>query len=165
MSEFVKQSTNNNSGIDKVDRLVGVNYSSSFTSKVELSLPPNATNIIFIGKRFLFRQNCFERKLKKLTETVGTKLRTLQWSGVNSAACRGVNTDKCPNKGLGCNVQWNLISGMCSAQEMENHLKVLELLAIKLAKQTFSKTLKHKAIHLQVDNMVALTYLLKMAGT
>ena len=51
--------------------------------------------------------------------------------------------------------------GMWSAQEMKNHIYVLELLAIKLAIQT----LKHKAIHLQVDNMVALTYLLKMGGS
>ena len=61
MSEFVKQSTNINSGVDMI---VNVNYSSSFTSKVKLSFPSNATNIIFIGKPFLFRQICFERKLK-----------------------------------------------------------------------------------------------------
>ena len=54
MSELVKQSTNLNSGADKVDWPVQVNYSNSFTSKVELSFPPNATNII------LFRQSCFE---------------------------------------------------------------------------------------------------------
>ena len=54
---------------------------------------------------------------------------------------------------------------MWSAQEMENHINVVDLLAIKLAKQTFSKTLKHKAIHLQVDNMVALRNLLKMGRT
>ena len=47
MSEFVKQSTNINSGVDKVDWLVDVNYSSS---KIELPFPSNATNIIFIGK-------------------------------------------------------------------------------------------------------------------
>ena len=50
MSEFVKQSTNINSGVDKIDWLIDVKYSSSFTSKVELSFPPNATNIIFIEK-------------------------------------------------------------------------------------------------------------------
>ena len=64
MSEFVKQSTNINSGVDKVDWLVDVNYSSSFTSKVELPFPSNTTNITFIGKPFLFRHNCFEPKLK-----------------------------------------------------------------------------------------------------
>ena len=54
---------------------------------------------------------------------------------------------------------------MWSGQEMKYHINVLELLAIKLARQTFSKTLKHKAINLQVGNMVALAYLLKMVGT
>ena len=44
-----------NSGVDKVDWLIDFNYSSSFTSKVELSFPSNTTNIIFIGKPFLFR--------------------------------------------------------------------------------------------------------------
>ena len=101
MSEFVKQSANINSGVDKVDWLVDVNYSSSFTSKVELSFPSNTTNIIFIGKPFLFRQSCFEPKLKNRTEMVGTKLRTVKWSGINSTACRGVNTGRCLNKGLG----------------------------------------------------------------
>ena len=103
MSEFVKQSTNINSGVEKVDWLVEVNISSSFTSKVELMLPSNTTNVTFIGKPF--KQNFFEQKLKKRTEMVGTKLITVQWSGINSTACRGVNTDRCLNKGLGamCN--------------------------------------------------------------
>ena len=48
---------------------------------------------------------------------------------------------------------------------MKNHINALELLATKLAIQTFLKTLKHKAIHLQLDKMVASTYLLKMGGT
>ena len=59
-------------------------------------------------------------------------------------------------------MQWILYRGMCSGQEMKSHINVLELLAIKLAIQTFSKTLKLKTVHLQMDNMVALTYLLKM---
>ena len=74
----------------------------------------------------------------------------------------------CSTKGAAQGATCNGIStGGCGllAQEMKNHINVLELLAIKLAIQTFSKTLKHKAIHLQVDNMVALTYLLKMGGT
>ena len=42
----------------------------------------------------------------------------------------------------------------------------MELLSTKLAMQMFSKTLKHKATHLQVGNKVVLnlTYLLKMGG-
>ena len=64
MSQLVKQSASINYGVDKADWLVDGNYSSSFTSKVELLFPSNTTNIIFIGKPFLFRQNCFERNSK-----------------------------------------------------------------------------------------------------
>ena len=63
-----------------------------------------------------------------------------------------------------CSMKYQQV-GIWSAQEMKNHINVLELLPIKLAKQIFSKTWKYKAIHLQVDNMVALTYLLKIRGT
>ena len=100
MSEFVKQSTTINSGVDKVDWLVDVNVN-GFTSKFELSFPSNTTNIIFIGKPFLFRQNCFELKLQNLTKIVDTKLRTVQWSGINSAACRGVRQADTSTKGWG----------------------------------------------------------------
>ena len=119
MSEFVKQSTNINSGVDKVDWLIDVNYSSSFTSKVELPFPSNTTNIIFIGKPFLYRQNCFEQKLKNRTEMVGTKLRIVQWSDIYSTTCRGVSKDRCLKKGLGGNLQWNLNKGdvVCSGNE------------------------------------------------
>ena len=54
---------------------------------------------------------------------------------------------------------------MWSAKKIKYHINVLELLVIKLAIETFSKLLTHKAIHLQVDNMVALIYLLKKGGT
>ena len=75
--EFVTKSTNINSEIGKVDWLVDVNYSSSFTSKIELSFAPNATSIIFVRKTFLFRQNYFEQNLKNRTELVDKKLRTV----------------------------------------------------------------------------------------
>ena len=56
--------------------------------------------------------------------------------------------------------------GECVCSGNEKPHKFLELLIIKLAAQTFSKILKQKAIHLQVlDNMLPLTYLLKMRGT
>ena len=96
--EFIKQSTNISSGVDQVDWFVDVNYSNSFTNKVELSFSSNTTNISFIGKPFLFRQNCFEQKLKNQTEMVGTKLRAVQWSNINLTVCRGVNTDRHFNK-------------------------------------------------------------------
>ena len=53
---------------------------------------------------------------------------------------------------------------MWSAQEMKYHINILELLAVKLAIQTFTKYRDVKAIHLKVDNIVTLTYLMKMGG-
>ena len=68
MSEFVKQSTNISSGVEKVAWVVGL---LTGLSTIQAVLPErlnyrflHATNIIFIGKSFLFRQNCFEQKLK-----------------------------------------------------------------------------------------------------
>ena len=78
---------------------------------------------------------------------IQTDASTKGWGGGRGgggwATCNGIST-----------------GGMWSAQEMKNYINALEILAIKLAIQTFSKALKHKAIHHQVDNMVALTYLL-----
>ena len=54
---------------------------------------------------------------------------------------------------------------MWSAQEMKYHYNILELLAAKLAIQTFTKYRDVKAIHLLVDNIMTLTYLVKMGGT
>ena len=43
----------------------------------------------------------------------------MQWLGVNSTACGGVNTDRYLNKGLMGNVQWNINRGdvICSGNE------------------------------------------------
>ena len=96
---------------------------------------------------------------------VGTKRKTVQWPSINSTVCRGINTDRCLNKGLGGNMQWNLNRGdvVCSGYEKPH--ECLRTWAIKLAIQTFLKTMKHKVIHLQLDNMVASTYLLNKVGT
>ena len=44
------------------------------------------------------------------------------------------------------------------------HIKELELLALKLALETFLKAQEIKSLHIQMDNIVALTYFLKMGG-
>ena len=140
--EFIKQSTNISSGVDQVDWFVGVNYSNSFTNKVELSFSSNTTNISFIGKPFLFRQNCFERKLKNQTEMVGTKLGAVQWSNINSTVCRGVNTDRHFNKKPGGNVQWNLIRGDVVCSGNEKPYKCLRTFSHKTGHTNVLKNLK-----------------------
>ena len=52
-----------------------------------------------------------------------------------------------------------------SYQERTKHINILELIAAKLAILTFTKGKSLTAIHLQIDNMTALSYLVKMGET
>ena len=67
-------------------------------------------------------------------------------------------------QGWGAACQETSTRGSWSASEKMKHINVLELIAVKLAIQTFTKLRKVKAIHLQIDNMTALSYLLKIGG-
>ena len=97
----------------------------------------------------------------------------LLWWITNLDLCNGRSLVQCPaqvliqtdasTKGWGSTCNGISTGGMWSAQEY--HINILELLAVKLAIQTFTKYRDAKAIHLQVDNIVALTYLTKMGGT
>ena len=55
--------------------------------------------------------------------------------------------------------------GTWTEQERRVHIKELELLALKLALETFLKAQEIKSLYIQMDNIMALTYFLKMGGT
>ena len=55
--------------------------------------------------------------------------------------------------------------GLWFKKEQGIHINQLELLAIRFAILTFVKMWKMLAIHIQVDNTTAFSYLLKMGGT
>ena len=55
--------------------------------------------------------------------------------------------------------------GECSKEEKDFQINVLEQLALKSVILTFTKNLSVLTIHVEVDNKVALAYLLKMGGT
>ncbi|XP_057302862.1 uncharacterized protein LOC130637025 [Hydractinia symbiolongicarpus] len=67
--------------------------------------------------------------------------------------------------GWGAVCQGNRTGGMWSLTEQILHINALELLAIKLALLSFHKTKQFASVHIQTDNMTALSYLLKMGGT
>ena len=51
---------------------------------------------------------------------VGTKLKTVQWSGINSTACKIANSNRCLNKGLGATfngIHLNRGDIVCSGNE------------------------------------------------
>ena len=55
--------------------------------------------------------------------------------------------------------------GTWTQQEKRMQINELELFALKLALETFLKAQETKLLHIQMKNIVALTYFLKMEGT
>ena len=55
--------------------------------------------------------------------------------------------------------------GSWSQKEQQEHINVLELRAAQLGLLTFVPRFKATSVHIQMDNVVALKYLLKMGGT
>jgi len=69
-------------------------------------------------------------------------------------------------QGWGAFCKGHRTGGQWSAVEKDLHINVLELKAAKLAIRTFHRMFPQSlSIHLQMDNVAALTYLKKMGGT
>ena len=75
------------------------------------------------------------------------------------------NPNECFQNSLGAVCQGTTTEGTWSYQERTKHFNILELIAVKLAILTITKGKSVTAIHLQIDNMTALSYLVKMGGT
>ena len=69
-----------------------------------------------------------------------------------------------PRRVGGTYCQKESTGGQWTLKESNLHINVLELLAIKIFLLTFSKIFNLKSVHFQVDNMSALSYLMKMGG-
>ena len=85
---------------------------------------------------------------------VGQQSRTLQWWIGYTTTDTVPYSDRCMKKRLeGC-----VLKDQWSKKEQGLHINQLELLAIRFAILTFAKMWKMLAIHIQVDNMTALSY-------
>ena len=69
-----------------------------------------------------------------------------------------------PKSGWGAFCNGVSTQGKWSEKEENLHINVLELIAAKFAILTFTEGQSNIAIHLQIDNKIALSYLLKMGG-
>ena len=69
-------------------------------------------------------------------------------------------------EGWGAYCQGQKTGGPWTSQEKKDHINVLELRAVKYAILTFSRLHpKGQSIHIQMDSIVVLSYLVKMRGT
>ena len=76
-----------------------------------------------------------------------------------------IQSDAAKTGGWGAATHNESTGGMWKREEMKLHINILELLAAELAIRTFTKERRVSSIHLQIDNTVALSYLIKMGGT
>ena len=84
---------------------------------------------------------------------------------VNSQPQITISTDA-SLEGWGTYCQGQKTGGPWTSQEKKDHINVLELRAVKYAILTFSRLHpKAQSIHIQMDSIVALSYLAKMGGT
>ena len=117
-------------------------------------------------------KNNFEAQI-----TLSSKVRMeLNWWIENLNLCQGKSliaptaqlqiSSDASLKGWGAACRGHKTGGPWSDQEKQCHINLLELKAAKFAILTFVKLFpKSKSIHIQMDNIVALSYLVKMGGT
>jgi hypothetical protein len=67
-------------------------------------------------------------------------------------------------EGWGAACMGQKAGGKWTLEQLGKHINVLEMIAIKRGLETFTRIHNVKAIHMQVDNTSALSYLLKMGG-
>ena len=67
--------------------------------------------------------------------------------------------------GWGCDCQGIATGGNWSPMEAKNHINYLEMLAIKLALESFEQNVSHKHVQLMVDNMTAVNILSNMGSS
>ena len=96
---------------------------------------------------------------------VGEKHRNIQWKDLNSTSSSSSFTDSCFAHRLGAVWQGMKTGGTWTQEERRMHINEPELLALKLALETFLKGQEITSLHIKMEYIVALTYFLKMGDT
>ena len=144
VSECQNLLNNPQTSILELTRVIGL-----LTSTIQAVLPARLNcrflqiqQISSLSENLFYLDKIFLNEISKIE---------LKWWVQDVELCNGRVLIQPPAEAWGATCNGISARGMWSAQEMKNHINVLELLAIELAKQTFWKTLKHKAIQHQVE--------------
>ena len=153
-------------GFDKVTGEIDFHNSSSFTSETSDLFPATDTNT---GPE---KKNMTCESVITLDQQAKEEL---SWCIANMTIYNGkslliVSPDlaifiDASKKGWGASCQMTTTGSRWSSVEKAWHINVLELEAVRLAILSFTKLKKLNSIHLRIDNLTALSYLLNMGGT
>ena len=102
---------------------------------------------------------------QKRTSLVGRKYKANQWQKNSTVGASDDNPNKFFQKMVGAHCNGISTRRKWSIKGQGYHINVLKLMAVKFTILTFTKNFSNLAIHIQMDNKVALTYMLEMEGT
>ena len=124
------------------------------------------TNSTIVFEQELRVEGDSNRGSERRTELVVSQSTVVKRSFSNLCTPQLVIASDASLQGWGACCQGQRTGGQWSFQEKEMHINFLELKAAKLAIISFHRLFPESlSIHIQIDNIVALTFLIKMEGT
>ena len=160
MSAYSCQRSCDISRTNKIVRSSCLNNSGSFVSSDGFSICSAASNKSIESNSVLSSDYIIpQQQFRGGTSVLDPKSSDFQWVLTNSSSKNFDNKDRCIQEKLGSSLSRNSNRrGM--AQQL--HINVLEMKVVKLALLAYHKQFQMKAIHFQIDNTTALSYLVKM---
>ena len=111
-SEAVSRTSAENTSVDfsinKTNRLVVLNYSSSAVSRNKFQASTTPTNTSIKNTGVILQKSCFKQKLQGRTTVVDRKCEYLQWFLVDSVSRSSAYKSRSFQKGMGCNMSSNI---------------------------------------------------------
>ena len=165
MFKLLPEPTNFNFRIDEIVWTSYTNNPGCSSSTTEESILPVTADPSLERKEVLSNKCNFEQQLETGASMVDKKFGDIQWDFFSQTFSTSCAPDRYFIVRLesGSPGKINRLHMVISRKEIA--YKELELLAVKLAIQTFLKSQKFTSIHVQMNNIVALTYLKKIGGT
>ena len=161
-----------------ISKQVTLHELSSLIGKLRATAPA----ILVAPLQLRYLQNLLKRG-QQLTWNYGTIVPLdkdcvieLKWWRENLGLCKGkpllidppdliIQSDAAKTGGWGASCGPTQTGGTWNVREANLNINIQELIAAELAIKTFTKSVKVKSIHIQIDNTAALSYLVKMGGT
>ena len=173
MQETLSREKYNPEGINKSNWKVDFNISSSPRSFSTLLLNTNISDNKTEGQPLPRKQNKSECSLVRGTKVEVPQSKLDERETYKNPNCGNYNQVAYSKiRWLGAHCRGQTAEGQWSKAEAQLHINVLEIKTAKFAIESFCRVKKTKSVHLQIkketlqiDNVTALSHLVKMGGT
>ena len=111
MSGTSPENTSVDLRINKTNRLIVSNYSSSTSSTNKFQVLTTTANTSIKNTGVILQKSDSKQKLQGRTALVDKKFENLQWSLLDLVSQSSADTDRCIQKGMGCSMSRDIITG------------------------------------------------------